>query len=265
MSAVIGYDDKISKAALDSPYPLDTPLSNLANGQTWNAARWQNSGGNSYEFTAEFDEAVIDYMGVQGHNLAEATAITIQLRIGGTYQTVATLAGAPTSGPWLHQLPQSYSATGFRLAVTLPGNEGMRLAVVMAGEALPLPEPITGSFTPPRLSRTVATYPLQSSQGHYMGSRRTREGWTTKITQSLVQPSWINTYYLPLITTIEAWPFFYIWDNTDLSQVDTMLCWLHGQQSPPSYSDPVFMGFTLNCRAVGSFADDATTLSVLPV
>jgi len=245
MTAFIGYDDQISEALLTSTGTFTSPLESLANGQTWNRAIWTPAAG-SYNFTATFTPAPVDYVAFYGGTLASASSIQIEIDEGGW--TVADVISGPfAGGPLIHRLPTAYTATGVRITILSP--TALELAVVYAGRILELPESITATFTPPPLGRVSALDPVVSNTGHYMGTLRRREGWRFQIAQKNVEPAWMAAEWLPMITTMEVWPFFFSWAH-ETAPADTVFGWLDGKQTPPSYSNPIFMGWQLKCRGL---------------
>ena len=251
MTSYIAYDninaDPNRQFSAGSTSPtVDYPIANLQDYSTYTLAKFGLATDPNTYFTAVFKSTmVIDYIGIMGHNLPLGTTIEVATNAGAVHETLTV----EHAGPLLLLLATPYSSDGLKLTFAGPGLSEVTISVLMYGEVTALPEGMTEGFTPPPMGRESTSYPATSGTGQYLAGHLERVGWGFKISQRNVVPAWMDANWLPMVFHVERSPFFFSWDH-EAKPEDAMYAWVAKRVTPPSYQNPLYLTWSLNCRGL---------------
>lgn len=234
--------------SIDTPEPdPDYPIDNLLDFST-NTVAGFISANEFYPFDVTLSSAMpLNAIGIAGHNIPPGVRVAVFDATDDQNLVFLENVFTDTAGPNLLHLTQTYNFPAYRFSFESP-SISPQIGSMFFGVSTDLPGVQPTPYTPPPLGRDTKLYPNVAFKGsNYMGGHVERTAWQFSIAQNLVSPAWVTSNWLGLAKHIEALPFFYQWDS--LLPDDTMYAWTVGI-SPPKYTDPIYMAFSIKCRGL---------------
>ena len=153
----------------------------------------------------------VDYVGVAGHTIgSEACGLLVETSQDGSTWTTFAADVSPADDTPILFLDDSRSIRYVRLTLTGLGDPA-RLGVVYVGQALAMPEPIDGAYTPITMSRETVLRTQQTRGGQFIGQSLKRYGVSGDATFKNLTASFVRSDFDPFVKSARQYPYFFAW------------------------------------------------------
>ena len=200
--ARIGWNNLLNAAS-------DTSAANALSPNTFQ--RWTSASGTMQATFQPTGIATIDYVAIAGHNLGSVGAsliIATAPTVAGTFTDVAAI-NPSNDDALMFLIPRDDSVADVRLTIT--GGTNREIAVVHAGLALQMYQPIYGGHTPQDLAPVTEYQSSISESGQFLGRRIIRKGSQTTFAWQHLDPIWYRERFKPFQESARLLPFFIKW------------------------------------------------------
>jgi hypothetical protein len=208
----IGYVSVLDAATLTA-----TPATYAGTGtpdsvKDWRAwTFWRPTTGTTRTLDADLGSSkTVSAVAIYGHDAVGA--VTVSRWTGSAWAQVATTT-AVAGGAVLWISFDAVATTKLRIEFAALSY----LAIVWAGEPLTLPIGVSSGWSDPTLAQRPQLFPEMSRRGVHLGTAV--EMWEAKLTLAIsnLEAEWVRDYWMPLIRTCAARPFFMNWNDTEWS------------------------------------------------
>jgi len=219
------------------------------NAFNWNLFDWWKpaSTGTKYLKAAFASAVTANYFGVFGHNLhTYSDTVKLQYSTDDISWSDATTAQAPATGKVIFVTFSDITAKYWRIEyiTTGPGT----LGACSFGEVLELPQFMDIGFAPPTLIRNNKYTDKSTVKGVPLPRSIERMPGKITIMQTLADPVWMRSDWIPFIDHAETKPFFFSWDS-DSHAGETGFC--RTLKDPTAtYSHALFMQGTIQASVL---------------
>ncbi len=147
----------------------------------------------------------IDFIAIGAHNIDTEITLQYSLTVGGALITLDVFT--PTDFSALMITFDQVQA--FEIAITT--NSEIEIAVVYAGKALQMQQPIYGGHSPIDLSSKTTYQSTMSDSGQFLGRNIIRQGLETSFQWQHLEDDWIRSEFKPFMQSAKTKPFFIKW------------------------------------------------------
>lgn len=186
-----------------------------------------------------------DYVAIWGHDLSDHTSTyRVQHSDDDAVWTNAFTAVTPTDNNTIYKSFTSSSHKYWRLLVNNPSTIAS-IAGVQIGEYMEMPHSAEVGFAVPTIAPKIESKTARSESGAFIGGSQLSKGIEGNISFTNIDPAWIRSDWEPFLVHAQTPQVFVIqWDNVTYTD-EIMLAWISGDATPPNYSSPLYMNFTM--------------------
>lgn len=257
MSAIIGYDTAQNTPGLITSFDLtagtdpDYPVTNMLDYSTNTVGRILSPTNDFFNVDVETSQNVVtNYVGIAGHNIPIGSTVRVYDNPGGVPGAILFQADIMGVGPQLLLDANNIGVDEFRISIEIPGGAGgtVDIGSLFFGARSTLQTGLTAPMGVPKFGRKTKMTPNVLAKGaEFLGAHVQRIGWEFKITQTHNTPDFLEFGWLPMARHLEQRPFFYLWD--DAQPNEAVYAWAN-KISPPRYTDPLYMAWSLDCSGL---------------
>lgn len=208
----IGYASVLDAATLTatpSSYAGTGTVSSIKDWRAWTF--WRPTTGTTRTMDADLGSTkTVSAVAIYGHDASGS--VTVSRWDGAAWVQVAQVTAAG-DGAVLWIAFDAVATSKLRVVF----NSLSYLAIMWAGEPLTLPIGIASGWSDPILAQRPQLFPEMSRRGVHLGTAV--EMWEAKLSMAInnLEAEWVRDYWMPLIRTCAARPFFLHWNATEWS------------------------------------------------
>ena len=152
--------------------------------------------------------AMMDYVAIGGHNLGTVFGVTVTVSVNSTFAGPFTAIGSARPEDDTALFFMFERQTVREVKVEIEGGTDREVALVYAGIALQMFQPIYGGHSPLELSSATDYQDSKSESGQFLGRTIKRRGTRTTFSYSHLDPQWYREYFQPFVEAAKNKPFF---------------------------------------------------------